>query len=230
MTTKSSKDENNHRRIERMNNWIEHARSLAGKEANDHIRFLFYWIAYEAAYKPYKQNRKVYEHQLRECFHKKVSKCISASKRFQRVLKASKREAIQLIELRQANRKFWYEQDGWDESPQVWETRFKKEVDQNKKSIDLAAYDGRKLVPVLNALFENLNIVRNQIVHGGSSGIHSFGLNQVIWGTKLLKSIIPAFRDCIKQNPLIDWGEPPFPRVGDGPDDPCSPPRFTRDT
>ena len=41
--------ENNRRRIARMDTWISHAKK-ASREGEAHLRFLFYWIAYEAAY------------------------------------------------------------------------------------------------------------------------------------------------------------------------------------
>lgn len=42
----------NRRRIDRMSTWISHAEKTSGKN-EDHIRFLFYWIAYEAAHQTY---------------------------------------------------------------------------------------------------------------------------------------------------------------------------------
>ena len=76
----------------------------------------------------------------------------------------------------------------------------------------------------LNNLFRNLSVVRNQIVHGASAGQDSHGRTQVILGAWLLKAFIPCFRDAIKANIHEDWGEPPYPRVGSGPDDKCPPP------
>ncbi len=79
-------------------------------------------------------------------------------------------------------------------------------------------------ITVLNDLFRNLSVVRNQIVHGGSAGTESRGRTQVILGAGLLKAFVPCFRDSIASNIDQDWGEPPFPRVGSAPDEKCSPP------
>lgn len=64
----------------------------------------------------------------------------------------------------------------------------------------------------------------SEIVHGASAGPDSHGRTQVILGAWLLKAFIPCFRDAIKANIHEDWGEPPYPRVGSGPDDKCPPP------
>ena len=77
---------------------------------------------------------------------------------------------------------------------------------------------------LLDDLFGNLNLVRNQIAHGGSAGHHGWGKTQVVRGARLLGDFIPCFRDSIKFNINRDWGSPPFPRVGTEPDDPnCTP-------
>ena len=76
----------------------------------------------------------------------------------------------------------------------------------------------------LNGLFRNLSVVRNQIVHGASAGSQSHGRTQVRLRASLLDRLIPCFRDSIQSNLDEDWGSPPFPRVGAGPDDECPPP------
>ena len=215
-----STNESVQRRIERMENWIMHA----NLSDNNHNRFLFYWIAYEAAYKE-DQSEKIYEyeHELRCRFHKRIIECKYASKKLQEALRTVKREATKLLKLRQASRYFWYKEEGW-ESSQVWEKKFGQKFANDCHNLGKAAHDGRELVPVLNALFENLYIVRHQIVHGGSSGKDSRGLNQVIWGSKILESVVPRFYTCIEENKSRDWGKPPFPRVGEHKDDRCLPP------
>ena len=42
--------DNNKRRIERMNAWVDLAGGTPDDDEHAHIRFVFYWIAYEAAY------------------------------------------------------------------------------------------------------------------------------------------------------------------------------------
>ena len=95
------------RRIERMDNWIEHA-ELVEDSKYDHIKFLFYWIAYEAAYKLEEWENPTEEYKLRCRFHGKISECKYAKRNLQLVLKDVKPEADKLLKLRQASRHFWY--------------------------------------------------------------------------------------------------------------------------
>lgn len=84
--------------------------------------------------------------------------------------------------------------------------------------------DNLETASTLEDVFANLSVVRNQIVHGGSMGIHGRGQTQVLLGATLLADLIPSFRSIIASNLDEDWGSPPFPRVGSGPDDDCRPP------
>ncbi|MYA35676.1 MAG: hypothetical protein F4Y34_03305 [Gammaproteobacteria bacterium] len=214
----------NERRIERVDNWISHAEDVPRGDENDHIRFLFYWIAYEAAFQ--KDGRKG----TKEEFHELIADCEFAKDDLLRAIKFRRKEAIELLELRQASPYFWKKEPDWPENGNEWERKFQGQVELDIDTMNSAIYDGTGLTDTLDALFRNLTIVRNQIVHGGSAGKKSFGLDQVIWGTNLLRTIIPAFRDFIKANISADWGEPPFPRVGDHPNQDCSPPWIAKDS
>lgn len=59
--------EDNERRVERMNAWIE----MAEGSDHDHVRFVFYWIAYEAAYQS--ENSKLKEWKERQAFHGRLA-------------------------------------------------------------------------------------------------------------------------------------------------------------
>ena len=225
-TVSDAYEEDNRRRIERIDTWIRHAvdaccgirekagflfgfipvigHALAVPRRNEHIRFLYYWIAYEAAYK---QEQK--SDSERSTFHKRVANRERILIR--RVLREYKNNAIALLELRQANRDFWYKPDNSrypegkqskDISRQDWENWFEKEVSRTVNRLDYAVChdDVDAVAKTLNDLFQTLSVVRNQIVHGGSAGKSSYGRNQVILGLKLLAVFIPIFRDCIDTN------------------------------
>ncbi len=228
--SKAKQKKNNQLRIERMENWIERAESVPKDVEYDYDRFLFYWIAYEAAYKQEEWDDSMYEHKKRCCFHNRIVECQYYKEEFICKLKSRKNEALRLLSLRQASRHFWKHSSYWPRSLNKWEEKFQDEIDKDCDNINSASYDGTNLVEALNSLFSNLNVVRNQIVHGGSSGKDSRGLSQVGWGTRLLEKIIPGFCDCIRENDTKNWGKPPFPRVGEKPDDKCPPPWMTGET
>lgn len=220
--------ENSERRLDRIDNWLKHASGDSGAKDNEHISFLFYWIAYEAAYQQYKPEDKTRnETDQRKEFHKNIAECANAVNSLQMKLEFCKEQAKNLLALRQSNRRFWYKSEGWGKNRTEWKKCFEKSSKSAISRLEGAYCDSRNIPEALNSLFDNLSIVRHQIVHGGSSGNSSFGKHQVTWGNEILKRIIPVFRGCIDQNRTKDWGNPPFPRVGVKADEECLPPWMT---
>lgn len=217
-----STTENNRRRLARMDIWISHAEKASGED-DSHLRFLFYWISYEAAYQPYETWKA---EGRRKRLHKKLARHDPG--KLQSILREQRENVVQILELRQAHPSFWkrWKEDAEVRTPKAWETAFGERVRSAKKHLNEAIHSGAKkdISATLNDLFSNLSIVRHQIAHGASAGPESRGLTQVILGAWLLKAFIPCFRDAIKANIHEDWGEPPYPRVGSGPDDKCAPP------
>ena len=199
-----------------MNTWIE----LAEAAPHEHVRFVFYWIAYEAAFQNYKnENRKITDKKQRDQFHEKLAKRDGAKLRT--ILYANRGEVADILKLRQAHSSFWNE---WCEDKNVriaeeWESNFKSRVELAIENLNKG-----KIGFTLNRLFDNLAIVRQQIVHGGSAGPRSRGRTQVRLGARLLKALVPCFRDSIQWNVDEDWGKPPYPRVGSREDEECPPP------
>lgn len=220
---------NNERRVDRMDVWIKEAEKDRG-ENDAHIRFLFYWIAYEAAYKDENRNPDVKEGSQRREFHKELTKRDSG--RLQNILREEEKSIVGILKLRQVHPSFWiqWRQDKNVTSADEWDNRFGKRVGSEMDRLHAAVRNGGETAVrrTLNDLFRNLSVVRNQIVHGASAGENSRGRTQVLLGAKLLSAFIPCFRDIIKRNSGKDWGAPPFPRVGSGPDDECPPPWLHR--
>ena len=147
----------------------------------------------------------------------------------QSMLLAQKDDVLGIFKLRQTDRAFWtkgVQRNDGVETSEKWNRRFRERVRSTRKRLDTAVRSGVKpaIWETLDDLFENLNVVRNQIVHGGSAGPESRGTTQVIRGDRLLGAFIPCFRHIIELNKHEDWGAPPFPRVGLAPDDECPPP------
>ena len=230
-TTDSSVRRNSERRVERMNTWIALAEATRNLSSHDHVRFVFYWIAYEAGYQQDELGSSERErgafHDERGAFHERLTDHDRG--RLQRILRAQEGDAARLLELRQAHPSFWKKPSAEEgiTSTEEWEGSFRRRTDRAVEELHEAVRSGikRKLSGALNGLFRNLNVVRNQIVHGASAGSQSRGQTQVILGARLLAALVPSFRDSIASNLDRDWGEPPFPRVGSARDDKC-PPRW----
>lgn len=225
----SEKQEDNQRRICRVNAWVRDAEAVPCR--NEHIRFLFYWIAYEAAYK---QEREKKSEEERKDFHKRVARRPETRKLVLQSLREHEIDIIALLQLRQADRSFWTKPNQLEYSNgqklkdfkgQDWEKWFKKKAEESVERLGGKVLENsvEAVTETLDDLFLKLGTVRNQIVHGGSAGEDSYGRTQVTLGLKLLAALIPIFRDCIDASISQDWGKPPFPRVG-SPDDHCLPP------
>jgi hypothetical protein len=211
--------EGNERRVERMNTWIE----LAEASPHDHVRFVFYWIAYEAAYQNDNRGSGLEDWKEREEFHDKLAR--HDGTQLANIMDGRRAEVRRILELRQADPCFW--QKRWKvRRAEEWEKKFGERVRRQLRQLNRAITDAERpeVSAALNNLFRNLSIVRHQIVHGGSAGPRSRGRTQVILGAGLLKALVPCFRDSIKSNIDQDWGEPPYPRVGSMPDEKCPPP------
>ena len=219
-TTDDRRYEDNERRVERMNTWIE----LAEAALYEHVRFVFYWIAYEAAYQ--NENSGLPDGEERQEFHDRLVRHDRG--KLQGVLHVQRSNVARIIELRQVHPSFWrkWREDEDVRSAEEWENSFKRRVGSDIDGLNRAVRGGvkREISNALNNLFRNLSIVRHQIVHGGSAGPRSRGRTQVVLGAGLLKVLVPCFRDSIQSNSDEDWGKPPYPRVGSMPDQKCPPP------
>ena len=196
-----STTERNKRRIARMDTWISHAEAAAGDD-DTHLRFLFYWIAYEAAYQTY----PVAGHggKARESLHWKLADRDTG--RLQGILYAKKHDVLRILRLRQAHPYFWYkpEKNTSVGTVKEWNRIFSGKVERAEKHLDKARSGRREAIrETLNDLFLNLSVVRNQIVHGASAGSGGWGRTQYELGAKLLKALIPCFREVIRSNTLV---------------------------
>ena len=218
MRTANERRTDNERRAARMKAWIDLAEKLTASDDNAHVRFVFYWIAYEAAYQTYKAKGPSSHTSEREAFHHRAT--WHDGSRLQEILRQHRESIVKLLETRQVEREFWYQGNQPATSDAEWDSGFRRRV---KDAVN--RLDNLETEHTLNDVFKNLSIVRHQIVHGGSAGIQSRGLSQVLWGAGLLAALIPRFRASITSNLEEDWGRPPFPRVGvDRDDDQCPPP------
>ena len=66
----------------------------------------------------------------------------------------------------------------------------------------------------LTTLFDNLYVLRNQILRGGATYRSSVNRQQLQDDTKILASLLPIFFDIMQANIHIEgWSKPYYPRV-----------------
>lgn len=68
---------------------------------------------------------------------------------------------------------------------------------------------------ILSLVFDRLYVLRNQIVHGGSTWGGNVNRQQVRDGAAILGFLMPVFVNLMMENPHEDWGVPFYPVVSD---------------
>ena len=102
---------------------------------------------------------------------------------------------------------FWKHHNGlagfedWEERFRASERRF------------LRALRSRDSVLVLRLVFDRLYVLRNQLVHGGSTWNSRVNRDQMRDGAAILAFLMPVFVDVMMDNPHEDWGRPFYPVV-----------------
>lgn len=67
------------------------------------------------------------------------------------------------------------------------------------------------VVRVLDILFDRLNVLRNQLMHGCATHKGTLNRRQVDPGAQMLASLVLLFLDIMVDHPEQDWGPVPFP-------------------
>ena len=201
-------ESDNKRRLERMKRWLDRAK-LADKDSHlkgrdkSAVRFIFYWIAFEAAFETQKRSdgKKLMERFIKTAVGKDEKKF---DKLFQR--KEVYQNSLVLLNLRGTHEWFWQKPKSLKvKTHREWRQLFDKEIKEFPK---------QNSCDRLCVVFNRLRVVRHQIFHGASSIEMSMGKEQVDAGFKVLSIVIPAFREAIEDSKGdTDWKPVPFPRV-----------------
>ena len=112
-----------------------------------------------------------------------------------------------LMENRFVFNPFWQHHSGIDGFG-AWEDRFKTSARAFAN-----AFQAGDTARVLSYVFDRLYVLRNQLVHGGSTLNSGVNRAQVRDGAAILAFLMPLFVDLMMDNPQEDWGRPFYPVV-----------------
>ena len=191
---------------------VHRALSWAGraeKEADDpDARFLFYWIAFNAAYAEDTGNGVPIG--SRSLFNDYFGKILAhdPEHRIYRAIWGAFSNSIRiLLDNQYVFEPFWKHNNqvpGYED----WEDRFKK----SKKRTNSALMN-KDTQTILSTLFDRMYVLRNQIMHGGATWNSSVNRSQVQDGANILAFAVPHFVDIMMDNPELTWGMPYYPVV-----------------
>lgn len=193
-------------RAHRAISWVGRAEACG---EDDDARFIFLWIAFNAAYADEREFQAVApgERTAFADFFGRLVALDSGRRIYKAIWQRFSGPVRLLLENRYAFNPFWQHHnsiDGFDD----WEERFRA-----SSSSFVQAFQAGDTARVLSFVFDRLYVLRNQLVHGGSTWNSGVNRAQVRDGAAILGFLMPTFIDLMMDNPGKDWGKPFYPVV-----------------
>jgi hypothetical protein len=187
-------------RVWRGLSWLERAEQAAEPED----RFIFAWIGYNALYGRMGGDNRVWsDREASETFLATIWR-IDGDGQVCAFLSHHQLAVLRLIESKFLYDRFW-------QNPAVDPTHAIKE-DVRKM---LRLFNTPDMLPILQALFDRLHVMRNQVFHGASTKGSKLNRRTLIQSGDLLRGLLPVMLDVMLRHGLdADWGNVPFPPIG----------------
>lgn len=204
----------NHTRMDRAISWLE-CHDACPEDKPDE-RFLFLWIAFNAAYGAddhlkLRNESKPNDHKKFDDFLHIVVKHDKGS-RLADFIRAHTKSLREIMETRFLFIDFWRgEYSNADRS--TWKKYFEETQDSMKRALrDVSSGRGKNFdfVTVLGFAFDRLYTLRNQLIHGNASWRDKYNRSSLKVGNAVLGSCIPVILEIMlaatAKNPDMLWG------------------------
>lgn len=205
-TIRNGFPENMGLRVHRAISWIGRAEACGG---DADARFIFLWIAFNAAYADEREFQSVTLGE-RAAFLEFFRKLVALD-REGRIYKAVWQRFSGPFRLLMDNRyvfnPFWQHHNGIDGYAD-WQETFRHSTTAFNN-----AFQSGDTARVLSFVFDRLYVLRNQIVHGGATWNGGVNRAQVTDGAAILTVLMPVFVDLMMDNPDAKWGRPFYPVI-----------------
>jgi hypothetical protein len=190
-------------RLHRAISWLARAQR---ETADTDACFIFQWIALNAAY----AREFSRDESERDRFGKFVVTLVSLDR--QQTLHHALFEQFSgpirtLIDNRFVFEPFWIALREHDSSNR-WENAF-----AGSRRAAMAAILGKDTATVLSIVFDRLYVLRNQLVHGGSTWNSQVNRSQLRDGVAILGTLLPLVLSIMLDHPDHDFGEVLYPMV-----------------
>ena len=213
-------------RLRRAVSWLKRGDA----ERDTDAKYIFLWIAFNAAYAVERKSElgeDVSEAQRRENYFGALVP-LDVNRRIYKTLATELRPPIQdIMQNEYVYRGFWSCLDDRPFNWRDWPNRegFKRDQDFVAKLLGYGASSGSlqtqlraiavvpvdDVVAVLVKLFDRLNVLRNQLMHGCATQDGLLNRRQVDAGATVLGPMMCAFLDVMADNPRNDWGPLAYP-------------------
>ena len=218
-----SQKQHNDDRMRRAKSWRERSdATLSDDRFSDDDRFIFLWIAFNAAYggEPYGldvESSKLEERDRISAFLDRLLE-VDPGERISNLLWGDLSGPIRdLLNNRYVYGPFWYSvRRGVQGSRQAID--WQQKLTETNNRVEAWLRDKRNARGVLWELLMRLYTLRNQILHGGATYGTGKGRGQIRIGTRIMKSLVPeilaAMQADIDKNPVSAvWGVVEYPMV-----------------
>ncbi len=192
-------------RVHRALSWV--ARAEREPDDDPDAAFIFYWIAFNAAYaqdRPRSPDSTERDH-FADFFDTLLS-LDSGHTIYDAIWERFSDSIRVLLDNRFVFQPFWNHHAG--RGYENWEHAF----ESSKRRIR-DALAARDTSVILSTLFDRLYVLRIQLMHGGASWRSSVNRDQVRDGARILAFLVPLFVGLMMSRPDIDWGPPDYPVV-----------------
>lgn len=202
---RASHHENLVLRSHRALSWLQRA------ELSDDLdgRFIFLWIAFNAAYATEIDDRyRLSEQETFKQFLQKLCELDQQTRRIEGLVWNEYPKTIRaLLDNPYVFQSFWEYQAG-----KIQQADWKERFAGGKKRAALAL--GQRDTPVvLGIVFNRLYTLRNQLVHGGATWNGSVNRDQLQSCTDLMGKLVPLVIEIMLDNPQTIWGDAVYPVV-----------------
>lgn len=195
--------ENSALRIHRALSWLNRAEQCEDLDG----RFVFLWIAFNAAYANELGEISMSESELFDNFLKRLIDLDKNKNLYNLVWKQYTSAIRVLLDNHYIYQPFWHYHNG-NTGYEDWQERFKLSKQAAHRA--LAAND---TATVLSIVFKRLYTLRNQIIHGGATYNSSANRDQMRDATSILGEVVPNIIEIMLDNANAYWGEACYPVV-----------------
>lgn len=192
-------------RVHRALSWLDRAERCRDEDG----RFIFLWIAFNAAYANEMGEYRLTESEVFAQFLNRLAD-LDEQERLAEVIWQQYAGPIRLLlDMKQLFQPFWDHQNGL-ESGADWEARFRR-----ARQAAHRALAQHRTGDVLGVIFSRLYTLRNQLVHGGATWNSQTNRNSIRDANAIMSVLVPIVITIMMDNARVHWGEARYPVVPD---------------
>ncbi len=191
-------------RVHRALSWLGRAEQCEDQDG----RFIFLWIAFNAAYANDLGDReRIHEKHVFQLFLEKLTDLDTDDVLYKLIWSEFPNSIRMLLDNRFVYQPFWDFHNG-KTTEQEWKTGF----EQARKTAN-RALAGRGTVSVLAIVLDRMYTLRNQLIHGGATWNSSVNRDQLRDCSAFLGKLVPYVIQLMLDNTATLWGAACYPVV-----------------